>query len=68
MQPPVERASRLLGAEIEEQLSGREEENGPACEDGAVRDVLRDHRFVEAAYCSTRGGRENLNPPFHRRL
>ena len=56
VQAPFEGACGLLGAEIEQELGGGEEEDGAAGEDGTVGDVLGDHRLAEA----TRGDEDDV--------
>src|SRR5439155_26854371 len=44
----VEAAGGVLGGEVEEELAGRDEEDGVPGEHGLVADVLRDHGLAEA--------------------
>jgi hypothetical protein len=48
-QAPLERACRLLGAEVEQELRGGQKENRVATKHRAVHYVPRDHGLSEAA-------------------
>jgi len=48
LEPSVEAASRLLAAEVEEQLGRGGEERGVSLQDRVVDDVPRDHRLAES--------------------
>src|SRR5712691_12933851 len=45
---PLERARRLLGREIEDEIRGGDEPCRVAGEDGLMEEILRDHRLPEA--------------------
>ena len=50
LEPTIERSRGFLGAEVEQQLRGGNEERGVPCECRVMSDVLGDHGLAQALW------------------